>query len=210
MDHAPPQQHEEPLPDDGWRIPARDVFGSTIELAPGLIAPEFATGRRRWEAFKLALTVRAVPGRHGRAGRFVCYELDLQQLDDGPAVTSEALRRLPVAAMVRELAAALWTQTGNPDRDAARWAEESPEAVGRWRLRLGTEEYERIRDQGPTAEALAWVAHAYRLALVLGDPPTQAVERLLGLPRSTAGRWVTLARAQGHLGAAEGAGRAGG
>ena len=52
---------------------------------------------------------------------------------------------------------------------------------------------------GPTDETLRWVARIYRLALLVGDAPTQAVAEGLSVPRSTAGRWVTRARDRGHL-----------
>lgn len=198
--------HRESLPsvEDVWTLPATSLFGPRVELAPGLVAREVAEAHRPWEGYELTLTVRAVPGTEGRAGRFVCSRFSLAQVDDGPPVTSEAVRQVPVAALVRELAGALWRRTGGLHPDDT----DPPE--GAWRVWLDDDEIRRLRDQGPTRETLGWVAHTYRLAVVLGDPPTQAVEQSLGLPRSTAGRWVTLARREGLLGAAEGPGKAGG
>ena len=53
--------------------------------------------------------------------------------------------------------------------------------------------------QGSTDETLRAVARIYRLALLLGDPPTRRVVEALGVPRATAGRWVTRARDRGFL-----------
>ncbi len=69
---------------------------------------------------------------------------------------------------------------------------------------------ERLRRDGPTDEALRWVAYLYRFALVMEEPPTATVERMLELPRSTAGRWVALARQRGFLEQSEGSGKAAG
>jgi len=44
--------------------------------------------------------------------------------------------------------------------------------------------------------------HCRRACWRRGDP-TATVAESLGLPRSTAGRWVRMARQAGHLGAAE-------
>ena len=67
-----------------------------------------------------------------------------------------------------------------------------------------------VAANGPTDEALGWVAYAYRLALVVGEAPTKAVRDSMGLPQSTAARWVQQARQRGFLGPSEGRGKAGG
>lgn len=51
---------------------------------------------------------------------------------------------------------------------------------------------------GPTPEALRYIATAYDRAYAVGKPPTKAVENL-GLTYPTAARWVALARAAGYL-----------
>jgi hypothetical protein len=59
------------------------------------------------------------------------------------------------------------------------------------------------RAEGPTDGALIHVATVYRMAHLMGLPPTESVARDLDLPRSTAGRWVSMARSRGFLGPAE-------
>ncbi|MGI8868763.1 MAG: hypothetical protein ACR2F6_07920 [Mycobacteriales bacterium] len=93
-----------------------------------------------------------------------------------------------------------WKKKGETKNGWTEWSQD----------RLSDEDIARLKAAGPTEDTLKWVARSYRLALILGEPPTRAVERDLRVPRSTAGRWVALARERGHLGAAEGAGKAGG
>jgi hypothetical protein len=50
-----------------------------------------------------------------------------------------------------------------------------------------------IAQAGPTTETLKQVAVLYQLAVIRGDAPTLTVADTLGVPRSTAGRWVTRA-----------------
>ena len=68
----------------------------------------------------------------------------------------------------------------------------------------------RLRENGPTSETLAVVARLYREGWRVGRP-TLAVATGLGIPRSTAGRWVAAARDPKRrlLGPAEGPGGAG-
>jgi transposase len=42
----------------------------------------------------------------------------------------------------------------------------------------------------------------YQVAYATGESPTKAVMDRLGLPRSTAGRWIRMARKRGLLGPA--------
>jgi transposase len=56
--------------------------------------------------------------------------------------------------------------------------------------------------KGPTDQALRMVGAVYRIAYLMGEPPTRAVAQTFQVPRSTAGRWVHLARERGFLGPA--------
>jgi hypothetical protein len=71
---------------------------------------------------------------------------------------------------------------------------------------LTEQEVELARLRGPVDSTLRTTAAIYKAAAAVGDPPLQAVERTLGLPRSTAGRWVSLARGRGLLGRSAAAG----
>jgi hypothetical protein len=130
----------------------------------------------------------------------VCRSLTVKQRDGGQAVTTEAIRSVPVTTLVRGVGARCWKVIDSVDALGMTASDR----------RLDEQTAERFRREGPTDEALGWVGRSYRMALVLGDPPTRAVENALELPRSTAGRWVAAARRQGFLGAAEGKGKAGG
>lgn len=57
---------------------------------------------------------------------------------------------------------------------------------------------------------MKWVAHFYRLGYAISYGPTKQVAESLGLKRSTAGRWVGMARERGYLEPAEEPGKAGG
>lgn len=107
------------------------------------------------------------------------YEIDaLTVHGTGRPITGESLRGIPVAEVLRLAVisainvAASMTAEGMP--------------VG-------------PVDAGPTDEMLRWVARVYRVALLMGDPPTQSVASGFKIPRSTAGRWVTRARDRGFL-----------
>lgn len=146
--------------------------------------------------------VVAVPAEGERAGRLVCRELRVRQRDDGPAVTGEALRSVPVAFLT-QAAARQMARTDAPDVLPGVGSEL---AVGP----LITAKLAELGKQGPTEEVLATAAYLYRLAVVIGYGPRSAIEEAFGVSRSTAGRWIALARERGHLGPVEGPGRAGG
>jgi hypothetical protein len=131
--------------------------------------------------------VTVAPQADGKVG---CTALTVRQLPGGPLITSDHLRRVPVYEIVHRALAS--------HGDAPRIPE------------LTAEEAQRLRSGGPTDEALQHVAAVYRAALATASPPTAAVEASLGLPRSTVGTWVRLARARGHLGPSKGRGRAAG
>ena len=55
---------------------------------------------------------------------------------------------------------------------------------------------------GPSEEDLRIIAMVYQVAYATGTPPTKAVMLRAGVPRSTAGRWIRMARERGLLGPA--------
>lgn len=173
-----------------------------VRIAPGIaVESPIRLYVEEWEGdYDLELDVIAEPATDERAGRFVCQRLTVRQRQGGQPVTSEAIRRVPVATLIRGVGAQHWMTI----------EDEGEQGVSMSDRRLDDHSIERIKREGPTDEAMAWVAHAYRMALVLGDPPTRAVEAALELPRSTAGRWVAMAREKGFLGRTEGQGKAGG
>ncbi len=158
-------------------------WNSYGRLGDGLAVPSPVTITVTGEPFDLVLAVEL------QGGRFVCRDLRVTQVDGGPPVTGEALRRIPVSEVIRtaledtivrgeQIGPELWEAApmGAPRRDIAR--------------------------HGPTDEALKHVAAIYRFTHALGESPTKGVQERLGLPRSTAARWVALARERGYLGAA--------
>jgi integrase len=92
-------------------------------------------------------------------------------------------------------------------RDATRWDElvddlglAGPRATRRARRALGSPPSGGRRR---SAYVAGWVGHLYKFGFAVSGDPTATVAESLGLPRSTAGRWVRMARQAGHLGAAE-------
>lgn len=64
---------------------------------------------------------------------------------------------------------------------------------------LNDAETEGIRAAGPVDNSLTWVGYFYRMGQVLGLPPAKQVEIELGLPRTTASKWIRKAREKGFL-----------
>lgn len=64
---------------------------------------------------------------------------------------------------------------------------------------ISAPEAARIKAQGPVAETIEWVAKLYRLADLVGDGPTKAVEETFEVSRSTAGNWIGRARSAGLI-----------
>jgi hypothetical protein len=155
---------------------------SLASLGGGLAVPR----RLRLTADKLELPYLVKLEVVLEAGRFICEQLTCSRRKDGPPVTGEGIRALPIASMIR------------------RGVE--PEVLNAQRVDADTVKLTPIeipdRLTGPTPEALRAVAVIYRLAYATGSPPTKAVMDRFGLPRSTAGRWVARARDAGLLGAA--------
>jgi hypothetical protein len=112
-------------------------------------------------------------------GTYVVSEVHCSRKRRGREVTGEAIRAVPIARILT-LGAMAANSGLHPSPDAAE-----------------------IRDQGPTEDSLHVVAFIYRLAHMVRDPPTRAVASAIGLPYSTAARWVQQARQAGFLRPAE-------
>jgi hypothetical protein len=129
-------------------------------------------------------------------------------------LTGSLLRQIPFASLVRQAAIAhtvrvLRTESGI---FGARYVSGGA-GFGQLLEDLQTELVtvdERARKRVINESFLKMVAHIYRTALRLGEPPAKHVENMLGpTTPANARRWIAAARREGHLGPAPGRGRAG-
>ena len=129
-------------------------------------------------------------------GRIEVRDMTVVMLPEQKLDTS-LLRRLPLGAWINEdrrriTNSAKWTAAASIDR----WSSEDMKLL----KRLASA---RVSSRGrpPLSDAtLKEVAVVYRAAYGRGEYPTKAVQEHFTLSRSTAGRWVERARAQGYLG----------
>lgn len=171
-----------------------------VKVAPGIYAWSPQTHTFPLADYDVTIQIEAQPYNEEHAGRFVCSDLRVTRRPDGPPVTLAGIRSIGVGDLTAKLGAG-HVMTAEPTAD------------GGIRLvdKVLTEEVvARVKADGPTDDTLRWVAHLYRLAVVVGNGPRKAVEEALSLPRATAGRWIALARERGFLGPSEGQGKAGG
>lgn len=160
--------------------------GKVRRVAPGLaMASPLVVEVEDFNGYDLELVLAP------HAGRVAAESVKITQRRGGPAVTSEAIRSVPVARLVREAAPALLSIERTDHGSAAG----VPNAAAD-RIAL-------LRAAGPVDETLRLVAHAYRVGLATGATPTKAVEETFDVSRATAGRWIAQARARGFLGPAE-------
>jgi hypothetical protein len=174
----------------------RETTGE-IEIVPGITGPElitydkphFALPTPKGSVEYFSMAIRFDPERW----RYVCTELRARE------ITTELLRYVKIADWV---GMALLM----PDFEG-RAIHELPNPDGREPWGLAAPEGASKR---PNERALTWVQHLYRYGLAVSYKPTRAVEEGLKLPRSTASRWIAMAREAGYLGPSEGPGKAGG
>jgi hypothetical protein len=123
-------------------------------------------------------------------GRLQCAQLVAERLDgdDAPPVTSENVRRVPVADYVRRAA----LQGG----------------ILQERIWLNANESELVDFRPPPVdfaasgmgdETLEQVARVYAAAQATGGKPTGVLQADYGMPRATSSRWVATARRRGIL-----------
>src|SRR4051794_26420960 len=89
-------------------VPAKDA--TFIPLAPGIAAPSLVTLYvYGWEdIYDLEITVVAVAASKDKLGRFECSGVAVRQRPDGPPVTGEVLRKIPIARYIRGVGAEWW------------------------------------------------------------------------------------------------------
>jgi hypothetical protein len=147
-------------------------------------------------------------------GRYIATELAVRPAGhQRAAVTGELLRSIPVQWLLAELMRGPLRQAQGYRRQLDRGA------IHPGNLHWGGQSGDRLDSQysrwldtelGPGSEEfLAEVARCYRIARLLGDPPSKSVEETFGVSRATASRYVAQARAAGLLGQEE-TGHAGG
>jgi len=168
------------------KIRWKDREGSA-EIAPGVTIWERATATvAPYKGYEVEATMALSP-----RGRFEVEVFTVRQLPDGEPVTGEALRQITVQALVIE------TVKLGIQESIGRDIPEGTEVVALNMLRA--EDARQLKADGPTPETLQWVGRIYRVAEVLGDAPTKAVEQAFSVSRSTAGAWIGRARAAGLI-----------
>ncbi|WP_344689535.1 hypothetical protein [Blastococcus jejuensis] len=122
-------------------------------------------------------------------GRLSCVSLTAERLPDGPPITSEGLRRVPVAEYVM-LAARYGREI---------LLERIPRSDGTYRLAEFKSPPANFAKDGMTDEALEQVARLYAWAQATGRKATGVLLNDYGMPRPTATRWIQTARRRGIL-----------
>lgn len=144
-------------------------------LGAGFYAPQSVSGSVDDPTLPCVVRLRATIEN----GRYAVDDLQVTRRRGGPAVSTTALRDVPIAAVLRLIvmeSSAAWSKPTLSPSDAA------------------------LRELGVSTPTLEEVAAAYRLASLLGEPPTQTVADRFAVSRATAGRWILKAREAGHLG----------
>lgn len=125
--------------------------------------------------------------------RYAVQELRILRRDDGPPITSELIRGIPVAMLIRGAVSNLVD---------LRIAQPSPKGTTSHTVGgvlLTPDDRVRLVEAGPTDETLLWVARIYVMATLAGDPPAKSVKETLDIPTSTAGYWIRRAKDRGIL-----------
>lgn len=140
-------------------------------IVDGLTIPSVICAEQRDDAGR---TVRVIAEYSAVTGRYECRDLRITSESPTPEITGESIRSLPIHSWVVE---------------AAQGALGDAQGMSVPRPAAGK----------VTDEFLAQAARVYRRALLVGRPPVDAVMTGLGLPRTTASRWITRARDRGLL-----------
>jgi hypothetical protein len=201
------------------RVMGRELFGQ-VEIVPGIVGPERVT-YDSWSVptveggIDVELDVIFDPVLR----RYVCVELVAKRHQPTPNadgtystegrylghITTDHLTHIRIADVIQIMLLVMNDPGAAPEDRAIRQLP-NPDNIEPW----GFKAPEGLSEEGPTDRTLRWTAHLYRYGLAIEYNPTKSVEESLGVPRSTAGRWIAKARERGYLEPAEGQGRAGG
>jgi hypothetical protein len=160
-----------------------------ISLGPGLAAPAAFTFSGEGQAHSLEASVVF------EEGRFIIDQLTFRRRKGGPPITTESIRQSRLATLLH-LAVESQVVESTPTDDGGYKA-----AWPHWSIKPALSERARAGG-GPSDEDLRSIATVYQVAYALGAPPTRTVMERFGLPRSTASRWIRVARERGLLGPA--------
>jgi hypothetical protein len=117
-------------------------------------------------------------------GRFRVQKLIATPRPKGIGITTDGLRQIPVGRIMKAAVESVLFQ-GKWGSNIVDWG---PAVMPK-----------RDTFTGPDDEALQLVSAYYMLAAMVGVPPRTYVADQLGIPRSTASRWIALARAAKYL-----------
>ena len=168
----------------------------SVSHGPGAIEP-FGKGFAVLGRFEASFEDESLPyavtlGAILEEGRFSVISLTATRLPKGPPVTSEGVRRLPIATLLQFVAAtSLLRVERTPSGDEVLI---SP---------MDLPDLTELAVDGPTDEVLGYVALIYRIGYAVGNAPTREVVQAFGISRATAGRWIAQARELEYLGPAE-------
>jgi len=130
-------------------------------------------------------------------GRLACKMAHVRCGDLGEVDTS-TMRALNLSGLVDATAAAasfVRTESGQYEI----WAKQDEDDVSAWKQKVSRTPR---RGKAISDEELKRVAEIYRAALLRREPPTKAVALEMPCARSTAGKWVVMARERGFLNSA--------
>jgi hypothetical protein len=163
----------------------RPLFGGRMRAAaPVVLTVQPGSEDREPLDYDLEVTLDVV------AGRMQCTDLRVMRRPGGPPVTSENLRRIPVAYIVG---------FASQNAGVVSEIEPDPDSPDGYREIAYQPPPKDFADRGMTTEALEHAARVYRWAVALGDKPYGVLQRDFGLPRAKAARWIATARRRGIL-----------
>jgi hypothetical protein len=119
-----------------------------------------------------------------RDGRFRVQKLVATKRPKGADITTDGIRQVPVGRIMGAAVESILIE-GTWGPNVVDWG---PAVMPK-----------RNKYTGPDDEALQLVSAYYVLASMVGVPPRTYVADRLGIPRSTASRWIALAREAQYL-----------
>lgn len=167
-----------------------EYLDHSVEIAPGVkLHRQARVELTDYRGYDISARVHVAD-----SGKVEVTSLEVSQRKGGEPVTGAALRSIAVQKIVREFVRVELSMSKGHKTGTTVMAHGL----------LTKDEARAAKDRGPTAETLDLVAQVYRLAVLMDDAPTKAVEEVFEVSRSTAGAWIGRARSAGLLEAPHG------